>query len=233
MDHEALPESIELADCLLNSEQKQIVERATKEIEDKPDAYDLDFFWKLDSSIGGIGGYCMPFNPTVNPFPGGIGRTLFRPAQYAAGDIECNKDLWNNYRSARSAVNDSGQHLEAVAEYLIARTTSILNPVRIRKLALGQSIHYLAENGTLPSDRVEQLEHFARLYNKSKHNVNQDEERGRQFYPSDALISYISARILGKELLKPYYPDLLKTLEPYLSRLHNPSWNIQSNSIEH
>ena len=233
MHHEALPESIELSDCLLNSEQKEIIERATKEIYDKPGAYELDFFWKFDSSIGGIGGYCMPFNPTVNPFPGGIGRTLFRPLQYAAGDIECNKDLWNNYRSARSAVNDSGQHLEAVAEYLITRTTSILNPARVKKSMLGKSIHYLAKNGTLSSGRVEQLEHFTRLYNKSKHEVNQDEERERQFYPSDALVSYISARILGVELLKPYYPDLLKALKPYLSRLHNPNWNIQSNSDEH
>jgi len=226
MDHEALPESIELSDCLLNSEQKEIIERATKEIYDKPDAYELDFFWKFDSSIGGIGGYCMPFNPVVNPFPGGIGRTLFRPLQYAAGDIECNKDLWNNYRSARSAVNDSGQHLEAVAEYLITRTTSILNPARVKKSMLGKSIHYLAKNGTLSSGRVEQLEHFTRLYNKSKHEVNQDEERERQFYPSDALVSYISARILGVELLKPYYADLLKTLELYLDRLRTPNWNL-------
>jgi hypothetical protein len=183
MDHEALPESIELADCLLNSDQKQIIERAGVELYQRPDTYNLDFFWDLDSSIGGIGGYCMPFDPTANPFPGGIGRTLFRPVQYAAGDIECNKSLWNNYRSAKSAVNDSGQHLEAVTEYVIARTTSILNPVRIRKLALGQSIHYLAENGTLSSGRVKQLERFTRVYNKSKHEVNQDEERERQWYP--------------------------------------------------
>jgi len=234
MDHEALPESIELVDCLLNSEQKQIIERATKEIEDKPDAYELDFFWGFDSSIGGIAGYCMPFNPTVNPFPAGIGRTLFRPLQYAAGDIECNKNLWRNYRSAKSAVNDSGQHLEAAIDYVVARTTSILNrPARFKKLTLGQSIRYLAKNSTLSSDKAEQLAHFARLYNKSKHNVNQDEERERQFYPSDALVAYISARILGVELLKPYYPDLLKTLQPYLGRLHNPNWNLQGNSDGH
>src|SRR5664280_2668710 len=94
MDHEALPELIELSDCLLNSEQKEIIERATKEIYDKPDAYELDFFWKFDSSIGGIGGYCMPFNPVVNPFPRGIGRFLFRPLQYAAANIECNKGIY-------------------------------------------------------------------------------------------------------------------------------------------
>lgn len=226
MHHEALPESMELSKRLLNSEQMEIIERAAKEVDDKPDAYELDFFWTFDSLIGGIGGYCMPFNPTVNPFPGGIGRTLFRPLQYAAADIEYEKDLWNNHRSARSAVNDSGQHLEAVTKYIIARTTSVLNPVRIRKLALGQSIHYLAENGTLSSGRVEQLERFTRLYNKSKHEVNQDEERERQFYPSDALVAYVSARILGVELLKPYYPDLLKTLELYLDRLRTPNWNL-------
>jgi hypothetical protein len=217
----------------LNSEQKEIIERATKEIYDKPDAYKLDFFWRFDSSIGGIGGYCMPLDPTLNPFPGGIGRTLFRPLQYAAGNIDWKKGLYGNYLSAKWAVHDSGLHLEAVTKYVIGRTTFFKNLARSEKFTLGKSVHFLTKNGTLSGDRVESSELLTKLYDKSKHDVNQDGERGRQFYPSDALISYISARILGEELLKPYYPDLLKTLEPYLGRLHNPNWNIQSNSDEH
>ncbi len=83
-------------------------------------------------------------------------------------------------------------------------------------MTLGQSVDSLAKHGLLSDDRNAQLQCFTHLYNKSKHEVNKDNERERQFYPVDALISYISARILGVELLKPYYHELLKTLSPYL-----------------
>lgn len=218
--HTALLESTELASLLFDAEQKQIAERAAQEIHEKPDTYDLSFFWSLDSSIGGVGGYCMPFNPVSNPFPGGIGRTLFRPAQYAAADIECNKALWNNYRSAKSAVNDSGQHLEAVTRYVLARTAPVLSPAQFKRSMLGQNVRYLADKHTLSSDTVTELELLTRLYNKSKHEVNQDNERERLFFPADALVVYLSARILGRRLLKPYYPDILKEIKPYLGNLN-------------
>lgn len=200
MNHEALPESIELANCLLNFEQKQIIERATKEIEDKPDAYDLDFFWRLDSSIGG---YCMPFNPTVNPFPGGIGRTLFRPLQYAAANIEWNKGLFNIYVNARSAIEFSGMHLETVMKYVIQKTEPLLYIINYSKSALGKSINFLEQREKAPHGLTKPLKLCANLYNRSKHDTNQDEERERLFLPEDALVSYISTRIFGVELLKP------------------------------
>ena len=232
MDYEALPESIELADCLLNSEQKQIIERATKEIYDKPDTYELDFFWRFDSSIGGIGGCCMPFNPTINPFPGGIGRFLFRPLQYAAANIECNKGIYDNYDAARSTVQNSGLYLESVTKYVIRRRTFPVIPVWSWRSTLGRNIRYLTKMGAISDNKVGPSGFFVELCNKSKHDTNPGNERERQFCPTDALIAYISARILGEALLKPYYPDLLKTLETHLGRLYNPNWNIQSNSVK-
>lgn len=226
MTHTALLESTKLANLLFDAEQKQIAERAAQEIDEKPDAYDLSFFWRLDSFIGGVGGYCMPFNPVSNPFPGGTGRTLFRPIQYAAADIESNKDLWNNYRSAKSAVNDAGQHLEAVTRYVLARTAPILSPVQFRRSMLGQNVRYLADKHSLSSDTVAELDLLTRLYNKSKHEVNQDDERERMFFPADALVVYLSARILGTRLLKPYYPDVLKEIKPYLGNLSGLNCSI-------
>ena len=219
MDHEALPESIELSDCLLNSEQKQIIERATKEIYDKPDAYELDFFWKFDSSIGGIGGYCMPFNPTINPFPGGIGRFLFRPLQYAAANIECNKGIRSNYDAARSAVQNSGLYLEAVTKYVIRRRTFPVIPVWSWRSTLGRNMRYLAEKRAISDNKGNPSGLFVELCNKSKHDTNPGDERERQFCSADALIAYISARILGEALLKPYCAEVLRQIKPCLGRL--------------
>jgi len=226
MNDEALPESTELANFLLNPEQKQVIERATKEIKERPDAYDLGFFWKVDASIGGIGGYCMPFDPTCNPFPAGIGRELFRPLQYAAADIEWNKDLYSSYVNARSAVEFSGMHLEIVTKYVIGKTAPLSSVTKYRRSTLGKSIDFLEQRNDIPDNRKEPLELCTLLYNKSKHDTKQDEERERLFSPADALISYFSARIIGKELLKQYYPEIIEQLRPYLDRLHGLNLNV-------
>ena len=223
MNNEALPESKELLNFLLTNAQKEIVGRAIKEIKENPDSYNIDFFWELDASIGGIGGYCMQFNPTSNPFPAGIGRSLFRPLQYASSYIERNKDIHNN---AKWVVLNSGLHLEAVAKYMIEKITSPINPARYKKFTLGQSIGELDKRKALPQHLIEPLKLFVALYNKSKHEVNQDEERERLFSPADALIAYISARIVGKELLKPYYPEILKSISKYIDRLNGLNVNI-------
>jgi len=220
---EALPESKELLNLLLTDAQKEIVERAIKEIKKNPESYNIDFFWELDASIGGIGGYCMSFDPTRNPFSTGIGRSFFRPLQYASSYIERNKDIHNN---AKWVVLNSGLHLEAVAKYMIEKITSPINPARYKKFTLGQSIVELDKRKALPQHLIEPLKLFINLDNKSKHEVNQDEERERLFSPADALISYISARVLGKELLRPYYPEILKSIEKYLGRLKGLNMNL-------
>jgi hypothetical protein len=223
VNNEALPESKELLNLLLTNAQKEIVGRAIKEIKENPESYNIDFFWELDASIGGIGGYCMQFNPTSNPFPSGIGRSLFRPLQYASSYIERNKDIHNN---AKWVVLNSGLHLEAVAKYMIEKITSPINPARYKKFTLGRSIDFIKKKNALPTDIIEKLDLFLELYNKSKHDVNQDEERERLFSPADALIAYISARILGKELLRPYCPEILKSIEKYLGRLKGLNLNL-------
>jgi len=150
MNHKALPESTELAALLFDAEKQRIVDRAADEVDKKPGTYDLSFFWRVDSSIGGVGGYCMPFNAVFNPFPSGIGRTLFRPIQYAAADIECNKRLWNNYRSAKSAVNDAGQHLEAVTRYVLGRTASGLSLIPFKQPMLAKLSAVLPTGASCP-----------------------------------------------------------------------------------
>jgi len=137
MDDEALPESKELLNTLLTNAQKEIVKRAIKEIKENPESYNIDFFWRLDASIGGVGGYCMPFNATRNPFPAGIGRSLFRPLQYAAGAIK--KDA---YFLARYTVQQSGLHLEMVADFLLQKTSNRTEKIILpfKRWTLGRSI---------------------------------------------------------------------------------------------
>jgi len=207
----ALPESKELLNLLLTEVQKEVVDRAIKEIKENPESYNIDFFWELDASIGGIGGYCMQFNPTSNPFPAGIDRSLFRPLQYAWADIEVGKDICNH---ARHTVQDSGLHLEWVVKYVAWKTSNRIGRINlsVKKITLGQGIKMLEDRKVLLVNLIRPLDLFLKLYNKSKHEVNQDEERERLFSPADALISYISSRILGKEILKPYYQETLKSI---------------------
>jgi len=49
---------------------------------------------------------------------------------------------------------------------------------------------------------VECLYVIIRLYNKSKHEVNQDSTRDRLFTVSDALVVYLASRIIGNEILE-------------------------------
>jgi hypothetical protein len=214
-----LPESKELLNALLTKTQKEIVEKAMQEIKENPESYNIDFFWGLDASIGGVGGYCMPFDVTRNPFPTGIGRSLFRPLQYAASDIEMGKDI---YFHARHVVQDAGLHLEMVTGFVLWKTSNRIGKISLpfKKWTLGQSISELEKRKVLPQHLIGPLNLFKELYNKSKHDVNQDEERERLFSPADALIAYISARILGKELLRPYYKEILEQIRKDIEKLN-------------
>lgn len=218
MTNQPLLESENLLSILLNEQKKELIERAVKEIKENPENYNIDFFWEFDSSIGGIGGYCMPFDPTINPFPTGIGRSLFRPLQYSASDIEINKDI---YFHARHAVQDAGLHVEMASGYVFYKFENKFSRfvLQFKKHTLGQFINEF-ERKNLQPHLIDSLKLFLKLYNKSKHIVNQDEERERLFSPADALISYISARIIGKELLRPYYDEILNSIGEYINRLN-------------
>jgi len=228
MKEKLLPESEELLNLLLNvrlsnAEQVTIIEHSLNEIEENPRNYDISEFWEMDKHIGGIGGYCMPFDPRCNPFPSGVTRELFRPLQYAASEIEINKNIKNN---ARYAVQSSGQHLEAAAKYKIIEITTFLYFASYKKFTLGQSIGFLKKKNALPVNIIKSLSLFVRIYNLSKHGVNQEETRERLFSPADALVAYTSSRMLGKEILKPYYSKILKEISKYINRLNGLNMNL-------
>lgn len=225
MHDKLLPESKGLLNTLLTELQRGIVEKAIKEIKNNPDSYNIGLFWELDASIGGVGGYCMPFDPKYNPFPTGIGRSLFRPLQYAASDIEVGKNI---YLHARHIVQDSGLHLEMVTGFILQKTNNKIGKIILpfKNWTLGHSINELEKRKIISQHLIEPLQLFVELYNKSKHEVNQDEGRERLFFPGDALIAYISARILGNELLKQYYSEILMSIKEYLSRLNGLNLSI-------
>lgn len=75
----ALLKALELAELLFNEQQKSIITKIVDEVEINSRALDYELLLSLDQSLGGIGGYCMPINPVLNPFPGGVARSLFRP----------------------------------------------------------------------------------------------------------------------------------------------------------
>lgn len=62
----ALPESLKLLQLLLSNEEKETITLVLRKIDENPNNYEINEYWQLDSSIGGIGGiggYCMPANP--------------------------------------------------------------------------------------------------------------------------------------------------------------------------
>jgi len=73
----SLPENIILYQHILSEKQKSSVEEILDEINRNIETYSTDLIWEVDKEIGGIGGYCMPCNPIINPYPGGEYRQLW------------------------------------------------------------------------------------------------------------------------------------------------------------
>jgi len=201
----SLPENIILYQHILSEKQKSSVEEILDEINRNIETYSTDLIWEVDKEIGGIGGYCMPCNPIINPYPGGEYRQLFRPLQYARSEI----DIANVHMSSRYIVFYSGLHLETVVRLVLAKI-KILGNLKYMNTTLGRATKKLQKSGGIPDELIEGLFHFVPIYNKSKHEVNQDEDRKRLFMPSDAIIAYLSARILGFQLLKIINHDSTK-----------------------
>lgn len=213
---ELLNESQRLAECLLSDDQVDALLRTAEGVAagiDNPDT-DVDFssFWQCDASIGGIGGYCLlPFmKPFGNPFPHDIARQLFRPIQYAAAQIIYH----NGPNTARATVEFSGMHLEAVAKFWVKKSSSVLDAKRYEKLPLGNSIFALEKQHLATDGLAECLDTFLVLYDMAKHEVTHDEER-RMFSIPDALVDYLSSRILSTRILKPYYDEILHGIPDY------------------
>ncbi len=216
--NKALQESEKLAIALLNEKQLKKLQLALTQIYQCPYNYDIKVLWELDRSIGLIGGYCMPADPKNNPFPGGFGRDIFRPLQYARAEIE----ISNIFDTARYVVQYAGMHLESIVRYILRRN-NYFGVIKDKNATLGKATSILKNAELYNEKTINCLYMFIPLFNKAKHNVNQDEQRERLFSPSDAVIAYISSRVLGNKLLKPYYHEIVLKLNDYIGRLDNPN----------
>ncbi len=174
-----------------------ISEFFAQDMDNEEYCYKTEILWKTDSIIGGIGGYCMPPNPVKNPFPSGVKRELYRPLQYARSSIDiCDVRIF-----ARQVVENSGMHLEAVCR-LFLKNTNVLGSLRFRDLTLGKAVHRIEQEKVFDEDAIEALYDFVKVYNRSKHEINQDETKDRMFNAEDAIVSYFTTRILGVIILR-------------------------------
>lgn len=205
----ALEETKWLYNHLLNDEQKATILSTLENIDSSENNYSLDDFWKVDEAIGGLGGFNLPKNPISNPFPYGIKRSIFRPLQYAAGEM----DIRDIRYSSRYVVMYSGMHLEATLKFFLM-TNQSLGKLRNYNSTLGKVVHKIEQFNLLDKKTIENLYKFIQLYNKSKHEVNQDINRNRLFTPTDALVIYLAARIIGWKVLQRIDPaEFSSTLE--------------------
>ncbi|WML51693.1 hypothetical protein RCG17_19980 [Neobacillus sp. PS3-12] len=199
-----LQDTKNLFDSIFSHKQKQQVVDILKEINENINEYKTDFLWGFDKEIGGIGGYCLPCDPKLNPYPAGEYRKLFRPLQYARSEIE----IINVHFHSRYTVIYSGMHLEEVVRIVLKRK-KILG-IRYFNSTLGKAAHILSKEQSIPRFLIDGLFYFVKNYNLSKHEVNMDEERERLFIADDAIICYLAARIIGHELLKLIEHDSTK-----------------------
>lgn len=204
-----LPESKYIFDELLNDDQKESIKIILNEISERKEQYNTDIIWNMDKGIGGIGGYCMPADPKKNPFSSGLNRELFRPLQYARSEI----DICDIRMHSRHVIHYSGMHLEAVLR-LFLKNTKALGKLRLYNFTLGRAAHEVSKMNVVDEKVIDVLLNFIVLYNKAKHEVNMFEERTRLFAPSDAIICYFGARIIGQVILeKMRYPISQSTYE--------------------
>lgn len=192
----ALPETLDIFNKLLIDEQKSNIQSFLDEVQTKKEKYDPSILWVLDQNIGGIGGYCMPADPKINPFPAGINRELFRPLQYARSEI----DICDIRIHARHVIHYSGMHLEAALRLFLKKEKTLGN-LRFFNSTLGKAAHEISKMNIFDDVIIETLFKFVSLYNKAKHEVNMLEERPRMFSEADAIVCYFCARIVGQAVL--------------------------------
>jgi len=208
-----LPNTYRLLCNLFDDYERTILSEIENELRKNPINYDLKILWKLDRSIGGIGAYSMPADPVLNPMPGGIGRTIYRPLQYARENME----ISNINHNSRYVIQNVGLHLEGLVKYVI-RQERIIKITPSSKVTLGQAIRKLNPN-KYEKKYFDNLTDILELYNLSKHGLNNDKKRQRTFTPMDAIIFYLSSRKIGNKLLENHLKDLYKEIDKYIDRL--------------
>lgn len=190
-------ELINLYDKLFDKDVKEgISEFLRQDFDNKDRKYKTDMLWKIDALIGGVGGYCLPSSSSRNPYPAGIERELYRPLQYAKEEI----DFGYSRVNARYIIDMCGMHLEAACRLLLMN--SILDEFRFSNCTLGKAVHRIDKKNMLDDNIIQTLYDFIQIYNRSKHEVNQDETRERLFSTDDAIVVYFATRILGVNILQ-------------------------------
>ena len=190
-------ELINLYDKLFDKDVKEgISEFLRQDFDNKDRKYKTDMLWKIDALIGGVGGYCLPSSSSRNPYPAGIERELYRPLQYAKEEI----DFGHSRVNARYIIDMCGMHLEAACRLLLMN--SILDEFRFSNCTLGKAVHRIDKKKMLDDNIIQALYDFIQIYNRSKHEVNQDETRERLFSTDDAIVEYFATRILGVNILQ-------------------------------
>ncbi|SEV93472.1 hypothetical protein [[Clostridium] fimetarium] len=192
----ALNESKIIYDKLFSNYQKKEIQDFLNEVYIN-DKYDCKRIWLMDQKIGGIGGYCMPSMPTINPFPAGQERKLFRPLQYVRSEIEvCDIQMHPRY-----IVEMCGMHLEVVFRLLLERNQTFGN-LRNFNSTLGKAVHKALQENYVDKDLSDILFSFISVFNKSKHEINMDESRERLFTAADCIVAYFATRIIGQGILE-------------------------------
>lgn len=167
-----------------------------QDFDNKDEKYKTDMLWEIDALIGGVCGYCLPSSSSKNPYPAWIERELYRPLQYAKEEI----DLGYGRVNARYIIDMCGMHLEAACRLLVMN--SVLDEFRFSNCTLGKAVHRIEKKKLLDGNVIQALYDFVQIYNRSKHEVNQDETRERLFSTDDALVAYFATRILGVSILQ-------------------------------
>lgn len=173
-----------------------ISEFLRQDFDNKDEKYKTDMLWEIDALIGGVGGYCLPSSSSNNPYPAGIERELYRPLQYAKEEI----DVGYGRVNARYIIDMCGMHLEAACRLLVMN--SMLDEFRFSNCTLGKAVHRIEKKKLLDGNVIQALYDFVQIYNRSKHEVNQDETRERLFSTDDAIVTYFATRILGVSILQ-------------------------------
>lgn len=186
-----LEETKEIYDCFFDDNEKKEIKNIIKELENPN--YCSDKLWEFDKEIGGIGGYCLPIDPSVCWFQGTEVRNIYRSYQYARTRV----DICDISFCSRDMIRDCGLGLEA-----------LLKLVCKKEKPLGVLISQIEKKKFMSLELISKLKLFLNNYNISKHEINITEERSRTFIIEDAIIYYLACRKIGLEILKLFNTEL-------------------------
>lgn len=176
-----------------NDQDRRNFERFAKIIEkDYQNRESQREIWKYDQSIGGLGGYAAPLNPTKNPFNTlGDYRNVFRSLQYARSDMfYCTRP--------RYIIISTALHIETLVKLVVSNNKLMKFIYNYREL--GKNISQLYEENMIDDELYERLDYLRRILNYAKHDT--DPNRDNTFDYEDAIIYYFECRHVGNELLK-------------------------------